>query len=749
VRPAGAVLDLSPGCAVVLDGRQWTVERRIPHLGQVLLTDPDGRRQQVTFQFLLTHPRCFTSSRTAATGANRGRQEATAADLHPGKRKLAELRMTHVLEMRTGFRSGSRLRPRPGEPKPEYNPDTTTLTQRRHAKLAELMGIEPEQARLTELDQVSFRTLVRWDLGEQNAGIVGCADHRWLRESGGRPSITENVREAILSVRQESLHRARLSMREKYFLVCQHMRDTCGSADEVPSYRTLVRVWREWFGAGGARQRNARSAELPATKHGHIVISRPGQVVALDTTVLPVMVRDGTFGEPVTVHLTLGLDVYTHSLVAFRLTLVSDKSVDVAMLLRDIMMPLPMRPGWGPEMAWPYPGIPAAVIADLAGYEPAGLPYFAPETVTTDHGSVYKNHALREAERVLGCNILPARKLRPQDKGAVERAFGVIRQLLLGKLPGYTGVDVADRGADPEGDACLTVQEMEHLIASWIVGIWQDRVLHDCPPFWDPDGTYSPNVLVAAAFRQAGLALEVPRPELFYELLPAHHVTINEKRGVKIKDLWYDDPDVLVDEYRKEQSSRGGRYKKRWVIRRDPRDRRQVYFQDPFSHQWHPLPWRRLPEDGNVPAFADARVDEALKVVRDLGMKPLTDADLLPVLLDLIGAAVPVSQWPGNMTKAQRTARAREIAQAAAAAADRPPGPCTAPRDITSDEVTVPTRKPRQPQTAEEVVTAERRRRGEGPPPGPLKVPGGLGASFWEDNPFVPPRDDDEERPEA
>jgi hypothetical protein len=323
----------------------------------------------------------------------------------------------------------------------------------------------------------------------------------------------------------------------------------------------------------------------------------------------------------------------------------------------------------------------------------------------------------------------------------------VIRQLLLGKLPGYTGVDVADRGADPEGDACLTVEEMEHLIASWIVGIWQDRVLHDCPPFWDPDGTHSPNTLVAAAFKQAGLALEVPRPELFYELMPAHHVAISEKRGVKIKNLWYDDPDVLVDEYRKKPSSRGGRYKKQWVIRRDPRDRRQVYFQDPFSHQWHALPWRGLPEGGDVPAFADARVDEAMKVVRDLGMKPRTDADILPVLLDLIGAAVPLSQWPGKMTKAQRTARAREIAQAAAAAADRPQDSGMVPRqpgrDSTADEATTPERSG----TAAEAVAAERRRRGNGPPPtGPLKVPGRLGASFWKDNPFVPPAADDDEQ---
>jgi hypothetical protein len=61
--------------------------------------------------------------------------------------------------------------------------------------------------------------------------------------------------------------------------------------------------------------------------------------------------------------------------------------VDIAMLLRDVMTPLPMRAGWGQDMAWPYPGIPKTVVAELAGYEVAGLPFFPIETVTTDHGS--------------------------------------------------------------------------------------------------------------------------------------------------------------------------------------------------------------------------------------------------------------------------------------------------------------------------------------------------------------------------
>ena len=53
-----------------------------------------------------------------------------------GKLELAQLRMAHLLEVATGFRSGDPLRPGPAEPKPEYDPDTTTLTaRRRHTKL--------------------------------------------------------------------------------------------------------------------------------------------------------------------------------------------------------------------------------------------------------------------------------------------------------------------------------------------------------------------------------------------------------------------------------------------------------------------------------------------------------------------------------------------------------------------------------------------------------------------------------------
>ncbi len=71
-------------------------------------------------------------------------------------------------------------------------------------------------------------------------------------------------------------------MRTEDIKIRQYVRETFGPEALVPSHDTLRRTWRDWFGPGGARQRYVRSGELPA-KNGHVLVHRPGQVVALDT----------------------------------------------------------------------------------------------------------------------------------------------------------------------------------------------------------------------------------------------------------------------------------------------------------------------------------------------------------------------------------------------------------------------------------------------------------------------------------
>ena len=162
---------------------------------------------------------------------------------------------------------------------------------------------------------------------------------------------------------------------------------------------------------------------------------------------------------------------------------------------------------------------------------------------------------------------------------------------------------------------------MEHLIATWIVAIWQNRRLGEYAPCWDPAGDYSPNTLFAAAMGQGGFAMQIPRPELFYQLLPAQFAKVHGQRGVKVRGLWYDGP--ALDPYRDQPSSRGGQHRGQWVIHRDPRDARTVFFQDPAAHDWHPLRWTGLPPEGEVPSFSDARVRDLLRAARQAGQAPV------------------------------------------------------------------------------------------------------------------------------
>ena len=104
----------------------------------------------------------------------------------------------------------------------------------------------------------------------------------------------------------------------------------------------------------------------------------------------------------------------------------------------------------------------------------------------------------------------------------------------------------------------LTMEQMERLVAEWIIQVWQVRALGEHAPAWGPGGEHSPNSLFAAAMNQGGLALQVPRPELYYELLPVHQLKIHADRGVKIGGLWYGRADPALKPYEGKRSARGG-----------------------------------------------------------------------------------------------------------------------------------------------------------------------------------------------
>jgi hypothetical protein len=275
---------------------------------------------------------------------------------------------------------------------------------------------------------------------------------------------------------------------------------------------------------------------------------------------------------------------------------------------------------------------------------------------------------------------------------------------------------------------------------TWIVKVWQNRKPGQYAPAWDPGGQHSPNTLFAAAAARDGISLEIPSPDLYYELLPAHFVKIDGRRGVKAGGLWYGGSSPELAPYGGSLSSRSGRHRGKWVVTRDPRDCREVFFEDPADGSWHALRWNGLPPGDDVPAFSDARVREVLREAARTGLKPLDDRELLPVLLDLVAARTPAGAWPTQMSKTQRTERARELARARAAAADRPPGP-RSPSQPAPAAVALP-ELARQNQR---VVSDDRRRRREAAVPGRPKAPPLLGDALRARSLFLLPGEDEDE----
>ena len=206
----------------------------------------------------------------------------------------------------------------------------------------------------------------------------------------------------------------------------------------------------------GSTRAKRSIAARPQGVYGRLRPARPGEFLLLDTTPLDVFAMEPVTLRWVRCELTIAMDLYSRCITGLRLSPVSTKSVDAALVLFEAL-----RPGsrqYTSSGLLPYAGLPDLVVA---GDGTAGLAGVATETIVVDHGKIYlSDHLLSVCQR-LGVSVQPARPLTPTDKAAVERFFRTLSEGLLAALPGYKGPDVYSRGADPGGCAYFFTNELD------------------------------------------------------------------------------------------------------------------------------------------------------------------------------------------------------------------------------------------------------------------------------------------------
>lgn len=581
---SGLVLDR--GTWVRLDGAAYEIRDVDMEEQKVTLAGPDGTSGAVALGWLLNHPGLsdLEAPRSLAVLG-----DVLAVAPRPALYK-AQVRLSHVLEVETGHKSGD---PDDGvEPDLRYDPALVPgVVARRLAKAEELA-----QPAVDRHQRMSYRTLQRGAQAWRERTPEGLVDGRSCRRPTGS-RLPADVLDAIEAIVEQRRHESNFQTLDGLaFLVrARVVKKFPDSHHELlpqseHGNKTIIRAARQMFTAGELTKGKAkyRPTKPAATGKpgGRLLCTRPGQVLMGDTKELDVMLQNTIFEGAVRGKLVWFMDVYSRSIPEVRVVEGSEKAVDIGQLVVSIGRPKLMEPGWGPHLRWPFVGIPEAIVDEVAGGPAAGVPFMQPENLVVDNGSTYRAFSNVAVARTLGIDVVPAKKMRATDKAQVERSFRTLDTMLCQHLQGYRGPDPSERGTDPEGRARYTTAQFEAIVRHWIADVWQRTALdEDCRPEWSPVAL-NPNQLYNFGIQQSGLRLRALSAQEYQDTLPGTVVKLHP-RGFKVHKQWFDmeserdengavKPDPLR-KWRRPDRRETPDWSRKHLVKFDARDMRRVW----------------------------------------------------------------------------------------------------------------------------------------------------------------------------
>lgn len=480
------------------------------------------------------------------------------------------------------------------------------IAQRRAAALAPLMAADqPPRREVTAVAKhlgIHVATAYRWMSKLKNGGeIADLAPHR---PSGGRGgSRIDPLAEALIREAVEDRY-----LQPQRPLVSQVMRDielACRRAGVVAPHANTVRrrvadlserlVTEKRLGRKAADDKfAAHPGSFPGADY-------PGAYWQIDHTPLDVVIVDDVhrrhIGRP---WLTVAIDVYSRCVAGFYLSLDAPSEVTVGMCLVHAILP---KESWlgviGVQTRWPMWGIPAAVHADNA--------------------KEFRGGMITRAAQSYQFRVEWRKVKTPNWGGHIERLMGTFNQEVH-LLPGTTFSNTQQRGTyAPHTEAVLTLRELERYLTEYICNVYHQRVHTsiDRPPI----KRYELGVLGDGVTPGVGLPPPVADAKrLRLDFMPMLERSI-QSYGLRIDGVSYYDP-VLDPWIRATDPTT--RRPRRFIVRRDPRDISVVYFLDPTTNRYYPIPYRHL----EYPSISLWELREVRSQLRKEGRR-MVDEDLI------------------------------------------------------------------------------------------------------------------------
>jgi hypothetical protein len=579
----------------------------------------------------------------------------------------------HVVEVVYGLPPDARVGARP---KPQYDPERTSLTGREKAKADELAAA----GHPVPVSTLKHRRQ-RWEA----RGLAGLVDHRVARRMSPTGRVDERVvaamRQAIEEATNESSRTASFAIwRTKEILTA-----TGVDLEVVPSQRTMYRLF-DTLSRGKHTTRSASTrrslAGRPEGMFSTLPAAAPGEWVQIDSTPLDVLVLldDGVPGR---VELTGMIDVATR-VVPAAVVRPTTRSVDASVLLARSLTPEPMRPGWAEALRMAHSVLPydRLLSIDERLEHAAAKPVIVADTIVIDHGSVFISANFRASCRHLGITIQPAHLASGAEKPHIERYFNSVGSLFCQFVSGYAGRNPDRRGRHVEGQPLWSMHELQELLDEWLISCWLNRPHDGLRDPRHPGRAFTPNEKYAALIEAAGYVPVALGPQDYLELLPAQWRAVNAY-GIKLNRRSYDSEEL--NPLRLQPS--GIRQKKDlWEIRQDPYDMSRIFVRG--RDGWITVFWKHL---DRVPMpFGELAWDHARRHLVADGRAATEEqiADAVAALLRRAHHGPDDQEKPGMSKRDRRVAARTKAATPPAGKQGEPAGQAAAaqPQDATAAE---------------------------------------------------------------
>lgn len=526
------------------------------------------------------------------------------------------------------------------KPHPGYDPESTTVGDRERTKVAELQSSE---------NPLSLKQFQRYRRLYEVQGISALIDRRLQRRCGPTGRVDPRYVDVLRSILVENNNQSSRTETALKWTVDTRVQHQYGSAVTIPSRATFNRIMKRipeaQHATGSARTRQTR-AHQPNGAFGMLVVTRPGELMQIDTTPFDVAVRldESVVGR---VELTALVDVATRSIAAAILR-PTTTAFDATLLIAKSMTPEPMRPGWTEAASMAASSLPYQTMRSIDDRldNAAARPIITPENIVYDHGRVYISKTFRSACRSFGISLQPARLDTPTDKPVIERTLGSIKTLFAQYVAGYLGSSVEHRGKNAEQQAAFSLPELQELLDEWIVIGWQNRKHEGLRDPLNPQRVLTPNEKYASLLAISGYAPTPLKPEEYIALMPFEPRKITAS-GITIKRRVYESDEL--NEFRGQMSGlRSGL----WNVYYDPYDVSRVWVHDPQSGRFVIAFWRQLrsmPQPFGDALWEHARRQEA---TRQQGRQ--SEESINAAVNDLLQrASTPTGTRPGRRPTAK------------------------------------------------------------------------------------------------